>query len=231
MQKGDSVRSMDKSALLQDKAFYELRRRIQNGTYPPGTKLVVQEISDSLEMSRTPIVAAINRLIAQGIVEATHNRGTVVARITPSRVMEAADIRLMIETFCAKYVVKNIRFFPDIVAEMRKIIEQLKTVDNIDTAYELDNQFHTLYVRLANNQSLLQIYESNWSVGCGYWLWANMKNGFELLRPSFEENEKILDLSFAGDAKQLEDFITHHLQIVYDTINWHIRSGVSLQGE
>lgn len=219
--------SMSDSSLLQDKAFYEIRKRIQNGTYAPGTKLVVQEISNSLNISRTPVVAALNRLIAQGIVEATPNRGVAVAQITPHRIMESADIRLMIETFCARYAVKNIHFFPEIVEEMRAIIEQLKVSNDLDTAYELDNRFHTLYVKLSNNQHMVSIYESNWSVGCGYWLWSSMKNSMELLRPSFEENEKILELCFAGDAKKLEDFIQNHMQIVYDTIDWHIRAGTS----
>ena len=57
---------MKRETSLQDYAFLEIRKRIQNGTYPPGCKLSTQEISDSLGISRTPVVAAVNRLVAQG---------------------------------------------------------------------------------------------------------------------------------------------------------------------
>ena len=61
---------MKTSDSLQDFAYEEIKKRIQNGEYAPGTKLNTQEISDSLGISRSRVLAAINRLIALGLVEA-----------------------------------------------------------------------------------------------------------------------------------------------------------------
>lgn len=55
---------------LVDYAYREIRKRIQIGTYPPGSRLSTQEISTALGVSRTPVVAALNRLVAEGIAEA-----------------------------------------------------------------------------------------------------------------------------------------------------------------
>ena len=48
---------------LVDYAYREIRKRIQIGTYPPGSRLSTQEISTALGVSRTPVVAALNRLV------------------------------------------------------------------------------------------------------------------------------------------------------------------------
>lgn len=214
---------MGDSNLLQDKAFSEIRKKIQNGTYPPGTKLVTQEISDSLNISRTPVVAAINRLIAIGIVENIPNRGTIVAQVTPRRIMEATDIRAMIETFCVNYVVKNAKFFPEVIAEMREDAERLKVTNDLNEACELEIRFHTNYVRLSGNQTLVNFYETNWSIGLTYLMWSAMKQNMEALRPSLCESEHILELCLSGDTEKLREMIKHHLDIVYDTVNWYIR--------
>lgn len=48
---------MKTSDSLQDFAYEEIKKRIQNGEYAPGTKLNTQEISDSLGISRSPVLA------------------------------------------------------------------------------------------------------------------------------------------------------------------------------
>lgn len=48
---------------LQEYALSEITRRIQTGEYPVGSRLVAKTIADSLNISATPVVAAINRLV------------------------------------------------------------------------------------------------------------------------------------------------------------------------
>lgn len=211
---------------LQDYAFLEIRKRIQNGTYPPGAKLSTQEISDSLGISRTPVVAAINRLVAQGVADAIPNRGVTVAKITPRRILETVDIRMMIERFCVRPAIKNLDYVPEIVSEMQEVADALQTTEDFNAAYELESRFHTLFVKLAGNEKLLGIYESNWSIGSIFFLWTASSTNMDYLWASLKESKKILELLLAKDAEALEDFIQQHIQVVYDTIDWYIRQGM-----
>lgn len=217
---------MKRETSLQDYAFLEIRKRIQNGTYPPGSKLSTQEISDSLGISRTPVVAAVNRLVAQGVAEAIPNRGVTVAKITPRRILETVDIRVMIETYCVRPAIKNVDYAPEIIAEMREIVEQLLCIQDFNAAYELESRFHTLFVKLAGNEKLLNIYEANWSVGSIFFLWTSSTTNEGFLRDSLKESKTILDLLLAKDAEALEKFVHHHIQVVYDIIDWYIRQGM-----
>ena len=193
---------MKRETSLQDYAFLEIRKRIQNGTYPPGSKLSTQEISDSLGISRTP------------------------AKITPRRILETVDIRMMIERFCVRPAIKNVDYAPEIIAEMQELVDALQDIEDFNAAYELESRFHTLYVKLAGNEKLLNIYESNWSIGSIFFLWTSSTTNVDFLRDSLKESRKILDLLLAKDAEGLEAFIQQHIQVVYDTIDWYIRQGM-----
>ena len=48
---------------LVEYAYESLRKLIQTATFPPGSKLSTIEISSMLNISRTPVVSALNRLV------------------------------------------------------------------------------------------------------------------------------------------------------------------------
>ena len=98
---------MEQTESLIDYAYREIKNKIQDGTYPPGTKLSTQEISDNLGISRTPVVAAINRLVAQGLAEAIPRRGTIVAQLSTQQIKDIIEVRKMIELYSIKSVIKN----------------------------------------------------------------------------------------------------------------------------
>ena len=81
-------------------------------------------------------------------------------------------------------------------------------------------------MKLAGNEKLLNIYESNWSIGSIFFLWTSSTTNVDFLRDSLKESRKILDLLLAKDAEALEAFIQQHIQVVYDTIDWYIRQGM-----
>ena len=109
---------------------------------------------------------------------------------------------------------------------MQELVDALQDIEDFNAAYELESRFHTLYVKLAGNEKLLNIYESNWSIGSIFFLWTSSTTNVDFLRDSLKESRKILDLLLAKDAEALEAFIQQHIQVVYDTIDWYIRQGM-----
>ncbi len=115
---------------LLDYALREMKIRIQNGTYPPGTKLSTQEISESLGISRTPVVSAINRLVAQGLAEAIPRRGTIVSRLNSRQIKDMIDVRRMIEEFSIPLIIKNMDYYENITNEMKQIVDTLSRLNS-----------------------------------------------------------------------------------------------------
>ena len=57
-------------ATLVDAAHEQIRRRILDNVWPPGHRMLEQEVALALGMSRTPVREALVRLQNDGLVEA-----------------------------------------------------------------------------------------------------------------------------------------------------------------
>ena len=87
--------------------YSTLRRRLMAGYYEPGSKLKEEVVAADLSVSRTPVRAAIQRLIAEGLLEKAPTRGALV---TPWRAQDAEDVfnlRIMLEGYGAALAARN----------------------------------------------------------------------------------------------------------------------------
>jgi DNA-binding GntR family transcriptional regulator len=69
-------------ASAAEKAYEVLKQRVIGGTYAPGAQLKEEHIARELEISRTPVRAALKRLVEDGLAIADPNRGVRVAEWT-----------------------------------------------------------------------------------------------------------------------------------------------------
>ncbi len=217
---------MKSSESLQDFAYEEIKKRIQNGEYPPGTKLNTQEISDSLGISRSPVLAAINRLIALGLVEATPRKGTTVAQLSPTQLRYIIEARQMIELFCVKLSIKNVDYHPLVIKEMESIVQAFETAleAGYPAAAELETRFHTLYISLCGNPQIMKFYDSNWSVGTMFYLYSSTNMPLSHHQTSFSHHKEILNSLKSKDEVALKAAIDTHMSIIYETLEWYTQT-------
>lgn len=217
---------MKQEESLIEYAYREIKNKIQNGIYPPGTKLSTQDISDSLGISRTPVVAAINRLVAQGLAEAIPRRGTIVTQLSTQQIKDIIEVRQMIEMYSIKSVLRNVDFYPETIEKMKDLISQFKDAvnSNYSNAAEIENNFHTLFVSLTGNTQLLKIYESNWSVGAIFYVYSLVKLPLSHHEKSFAQHQKILECLLAKDEDNLHNIIKDHLSVLDDAYEWFCRN-------
>ena len=69
-------------AITSDKAYVLLKQRVIAGTYAPGAQLKEEHIARELAISRTPIRAALKRLVQDGLATADAGRGVRVSAWT-----------------------------------------------------------------------------------------------------------------------------------------------------
>ena len=82
---------------VSDRAHAELRRRLMTGHYDPGSRLMEETIAADLGMSRTPIRAALQRLVTEGLLESSPNRGVTVSEWRDSDIEDIFEMRVMLE--------------------------------------------------------------------------------------------------------------------------------------
>ena len=81
----------------KDIAYNYIRSRILSGELNADEPIREIELSESLNMSRTPIREALRDLEAEGVVVSYPSRGTFVAALTPYDVEEIFELRTMME--------------------------------------------------------------------------------------------------------------------------------------
>lgn len=70
---------------------------ILSGTLPPGTPLSQSDLADRFGVSRIPVRDALAQLAADGVIIARPNRTATVLEMSRAEVIEAYDLRLLLE--------------------------------------------------------------------------------------------------------------------------------------
>jgi GntR family carbon starvation induced transcriptional regulator len=86
-----------KELSLVDQGYKTLRMRIVRAEYLPGSRLKLDALQQSLRLSSSPLREALNRLVAEGLVDADEGRGFRAAPISIPELMELTDLRLLLE--------------------------------------------------------------------------------------------------------------------------------------
>lgn len=84
-----------------DRAYEELRQRLVGGHYKPGTQLKEEPLAKEFGLSRTPVRAALKRLIADGLATADAGQGVQVALWSEWDIEETFQLRMLLEPYAA----------------------------------------------------------------------------------------------------------------------------------
>lgn len=140
------------STALTDRAYEQLRTAILDGTFQPGFPLLEVELAERLNMSRTPIRAAIARLKSEGLVTTIRRKGIFVTTITAEDIEQIYEIMEGLEGMAAKLAAAR--------ATDQQLQELAATVEAMDKALagsleewaNADRGFHETLLRLAGNK-------------------------------------------------------------------------------
>ncbi|MGW6333998.1 GntR family transcriptional regulator [Nocardia rhamnosiphila] len=80
-----------------DALYRTLRERIVTGVYSPGQRMSQEQLATELDVSRTPLREALQRLEADSLVVAHANRGMYVAPLVNSETEQSYALRLLVE--------------------------------------------------------------------------------------------------------------------------------------
>ena len=86
---------------LAERAYAAIYGAIMDGTFAPGERLRIEELSSSLHISPTPIREALNRLEAAGLAEHEPHRGSRVSMVSTDEFRELYELRFILEPLAA----------------------------------------------------------------------------------------------------------------------------------
>jgi DNA-binding GntR family transcriptional regulator len=126
-----------------------LRAAIVDGVYPPGHRLVQEELADRFGVSRIPLREAIRTLVGEGLLRSAPGRGTFVTSLDLAEIDEIYDLRRLVEPSFAEHVVQRVSRID--VARLTSMAEKMDRIDELgaDAWSRVNFAFHLDMYRLA----------------------------------------------------------------------------------
>jgi DNA-binding GntR family transcriptional regulator len=145
--------------VLHQQVAQRLRQRIIEGQLAPGAKLNERELSEQLQVSRTPLREAIKMLAAEGLVALLPNRGAVVAQMSPAVVADTFELIAGLEGLSGELAAQRIS--PAQLAEVRALHFEMLAAHarrDLPTYYRLNAAIHNAINAAAGNAVLTETY-------------------------------------------------------------------------
>lgn len=192
-----------------------VRTMILDDRLPPGSAIRERALAAALEVSRTPLREALQKLAAEGLVELHANRGARVAAPSAEELHDLLQLLAVLEGFAGELAAE--RATEDEIAEIRALhYEMLAAHARGDRlGYFRHNQaIHLAIVQAARNRPLIEqhgalnarLYRARYV--------CNQRSGDRDL--PIEEHDRILELLAGRDGVALSALLRLHVFRV-----WH----------
>ena len=147
--------------VLADQVKDRILEGILSGQYHPDARIIETQVARELNTSQAPVREALRALEALGFVEITPFKGARLRRPTRREILEAYAIRSALESLGARTAVP--RLSQGDVNELAGYCQTMQTAalagDHHGVA-EADARFHGRLVELADNRTLLKVWNS-----------------------------------------------------------------------
>lgn len=216
MKKNEKDEQMGKKLTLTDKIYQDIKDDINAKVFQPGEKLNIKELARKYDVSDTPVKQALQRLSDEKIVVNTPNKGMSVRAMNSHEMGDIFEIRRMLDTFLIKDIVTTLNYNADLRQQLIDNLERQKEFIARDDSdhkpeeyFELDLEFHTLYLKASGNQKAVDIFcdMQPFTYATGRYVKQPYSRDCECVK----EHEAILEAAFAGDLEKLQEAVTTHL--------------------
>jgi len=215
---GVQLKPIKKDKTTQDKVYNQIKRAILFGGFPSDEIFTEIQLADQLNTSRTPVRAAIQDLVKEGLLVWIPRKGVTVRKISPEEEDEIFLLRSTIEVQVVKNLIKVVKS-PDQLKILKTIVraqeEAIKDNDAIKFI-ELDHEFHIMLTRLANFPIMEQILQNLHNLTQLIGLRAVKKQGRS--EDVLKEHEQIIKALEEKNASLAEKYILEHLQNTKETL-------------
>ncbi|AEG92717.1 GntR family transcriptional regulator [Ramlibacter tataouinensis] len=213
-------------ATLHDQVARRLRQMLVEGQIPPGAKLNERELSEVLQVSRTPLREAIKMLAAEGLVELVPNRGAVAVTLREEDVAHSFELMAALEGFSGELAA--LRVTEEELAEVQALhFEMLAayTRGDLSAYYALNARIHRAINAAAKNPVLTQTYNQV-NARLQALRFRSNQDGAKWKR-ALEEHDKMIEALKARDGAALRAVLVAHLHNKRDVVLEQLRDAAA----
>jgi DNA-binding GntR family transcriptional regulator len=145
---------------MRDQIRREILKRIVNGTYRPGERLVELQVAKEFNTSQAPVREAFRELEALRLVESQSYRGTRVREISQREMQESAQVRALLEEAAAARAAETLEGNTGDLRLALSGIERAAVEGDLEAFAHHNLLFHRQIVEAAGNGVMLRVWAS-----------------------------------------------------------------------
>ena len=194
---------------LSDKAYQLIRHKIITLQLAPRTAIDEQALMEDLQLGRTPIREALQRLAAEGLVMVAPRRGMFVADISITDLQKIFEIRVVLEGLCARLAADRVTEAQ--LAAMEDLVDRLDRTAETDgkALMAVDEQFHELLYQAADNELLADTLRR--LLAQSFRIWYLVLDRLNGVRAAMEQHVAITKALEARDGVLAETIVQEHI--------------------
>ena len=147
---------INKRLTLSEQAYYIIKDAIISSVLKPGEVLITEKLGEKLNISRTPIKAALTRLQYEKILFLNASNNFVVVDITQLDIEEITQVREKVEVLAVELLENKIT--ENQIQILKEIIEKYN-IANENTSFcemlECEYEFHNTLAEFSENKFLI----------------------------------------------------------------------------
>ena len=197
---------------LRENVSEEILLKILNQELTPGMRIIEQDLSDELGVSRGPIREALRQLEQEGMVEYTRNVGCSVREITIQDVYETYLLRSNYEMIAVRLY--EAQFTDEEIARMEEALELMKnlTIENYSKLVSYGCMLHEVIIEkagLARLKKAWQDQEYGEILSCN----AGFVDKQTVLERQYPIHRELVDICKTRDVEAICNAISDHYML------------------
>ena len=210
-------------AALHEQVAYRLRLMLVENRIPPGAKLNERELSEVLNVSRTPLREAIKMLAAEGLVELLPNRGAIAVQLTEADVLNTFEVMAGLEAQSGELAAQRITDVE--LAEIKAVHYEMLaafTRRDLPAYYRLNAAIHSA-INLAAKNPVLTLTYRQVNARLQALRFRSNQDG-DKWKAAVKEHEQMIKALSARDAVAMRAVLMSHLINKRDVVVEQLRS-------
>lgn len=197
--------------LLKEKAYLEIRKAILTEVFTPGEFLSERKLIEFLDMSKTPIKSAIDRLETEGFVQVAPKQGIIVKELSMEKARDIFELRLAIEQFVCEKIAGQLK-----PREMEALDENLNWQRSAIGVHDemsftnADSAFHLILSECAGNREIAAVMANNQA--------HLFRSALRVIRrtpnrmeAAYDEHRRLFEKLRDGDVEGAKQLIREHI--------------------
>jgi len=198
------------SATLQGRVYQTVKQMILDGRLRPGQKLAERDLTEQLNVSRTPLREALNRLAQEGLIISKPQRGHFVLAVDAKTVEDLYELREVLEAHAIELALQRIK--PEHLKDLDRVEVGLRAYDKDDVQGEeelrIGQRVHEIIAAAAQDSfladTLLRLYDR-----LQMFIWIDAIYADEAVKTR-TEHRAIIDAIRKRDKKRLTSLASAH---------------------